>query len=76
MSKICSVYLLKYLPSISKSLRGKNKRCEEKNLVTSVVAKGMETEILLIQTELQNLDGRKYLSNFPHNSSCNPPNVA
>ena len=57
MSKIYSVYLLKYLSRISKSLRGKNKKCEEKSLMTGV-AKGTETEILLNQMELQNLETR------------------
>ena len=80
MSKVYRAYLLKYLPSISRSLRGKKKDVrKKKNLITGVIAKGMETEILLIQIELQNLettDPRKYLSDVPTASSCQTPNLA
>lgn len=56
MSKIYSVYLLRYFPSIYRRLRGNNKRSKENILIIVVVVeKGMETRILFVQTELQNL---------------------
>ena len=70
----------KILAQHLQELKGKEERCEEKkNLITGVIAKGMETEILLIQIELQNLettDPRKYLSDVPTASSCQTPNLA
>lgn len=57
MSKIYSVYLLRYFPRIYRYLRGNNKRSKETILiiVVVVVEKGMETRILFFRTELQNL---------------------
>lgn len=58
MSKVYSVYLLRYFPRIYRYLRGNNKRSKETILiivVVVVVEKGMETRILFFRTELQNL---------------------
>lgn len=55
MSKIYSVYLLRYFPCIYRYLRGNNKRSKETILiivVVVVVEKGMETRILFFSDRI------------------------
>lgn len=54
MSKVYSVYLLRYFPRIYRYLRGNNKRSKETILiiVVVVVEKGMETRILFFSDRI------------------------
>lgn len=55
MSKVYSVYLLRYFPRIYRCLRGNNKRSKETILiivVVVVVEKGMETRILFFSDRI------------------------